>query len=234
MEHLVALPQYDVLAYLIVGLAAIAACDLIYRKRVFFRGDWGISVGSTIVIAAYVVGHIIAVFSTVVIEGYIVGPWMAPVVHLMAQPCDKSDGSRLSYFAPLECNTQNKIKEKIKRDDKNRTLEGSILFWEAYNTAKQDEHAFERIVTFHQLYNFSRNMSFASFLAAVAVLIQLFRRRTASENNTAVEYGLPAWLQNRGWQFIAFLFVGCVLFSRYLYFYRAHTIEILTSYAYGH
>jgi hypothetical protein len=42
VEHLVALPQYDVLAYLIVGLAAIAACDLIYSKRIFFRGDWDI------------------------------------------------------------------------------------------------------------------------------------------------------------------------------------------------
>jgi hypothetical protein len=158
-----------------------------------------------------------------------------PIVHLLTpQPCQKSEPPFWLYFAPLECNTQNKIYARIKKDDKDRNLETSVLFWEAYNTAKQDEDTFERIVTFHQQYNFSRNMSFASFLAAAAVLFQLLCRPTGSENDITAAFGLPAWLQNRGWQFLAFLFVGCVLFSRYLYFYRAHTIEILTSYAYGH
>jgi len=157
-----------------------------------------------------------------------------PIVHLLtSRPCQSSQPPFFLYFAPLECDTQDKIYARTKKDNKDRNLEGETLFWEAYDTSKQDESAFERIVTFHQMYNFSRNMSFASFLAAAGVLFQLRCKPRSSETNIPVAFGLPAWLQNRGWQFLAFLFVGFILFLRYLYFYRAHTIEILTSYAYG-
>jgi hypothetical protein len=163
-----------------------------------------------------------------IVEDYVVIRFMKPpITYLMAEPCGTSNGPFPAYFSPLECNTQNKIKEKVQKGA-NKNLQGAELFWEAYNTAKQDEHAFDRIVTFHQEYIFNRNMSFASFLAALALIVQLVRRVTLPKTCK-----FPKWLQHPRSLLAAFLFIGVILFERYLYFYRAHTIEILTSYAYG-
>jgi hypothetical protein len=247
LEHIVALPQYDVLAYLIAGLAAIAACDLVFGSRIFFRGsDWGVSRVTILIVVGYVAGHVISVFSTWIVEENLVGRGLGrPTQYLMKQNCSPAPppqgfvtffaATYVGYFTPLECNTQAKIDERLQRDGKRELGDGAHdadLFWHAYNSAKQNEDGFERIVTFHQEYNFSRNMSFVAFLAALAVVVQ-WRRRAPISIEDWKEHGVPDWMKKRSSLFIIFLFVGAVMFARYLYFYRAHSIEILTSYGYG-
>jgi hypothetical protein len=252
LEHIVALPQYDVLAYLIAGLAAIAVCDLIFGSRIFFRGDdWGVSRVTILIVVGYIAGHVISVFSAWVIEDNLIGrSFGPPTAYLMNRNCNrppeptcgqkvvdffKGNLPYMGYFAPLECTTQAKVDERLQKDGQRQLDDGkhsTELFWHAYNTAKQNEDAFERIVTFHQEYNFSRNIAFVALLAALAVFVQWWRRAPRPVKDWE-EHGVPDWMKKRSLLFVIFLLVGAVLFARYLYFYRAHSIEVLTSYGYG-
>jgi hypothetical protein len=231
MEHLIALPSFDVFAYLMVGITAIAMYDLYIGTGLFFRNEWTVSVGTVFVIAAYVLGHVISTASTLAIELPVIDGWAKrPEFNLLVTQ-DAAEKAHTQtarvllgpYFDPLDDTTQAKIKERPYKSI-------GELFWQAYDIAKRDEHAFERINTFHQLYIFCRNMMFVFLLAAIAVKVRGNRRRTAVSE---IE-GLPPWLGNPHWQAVVLLVVSFVLFTRYLYFFRAHSIEILTSYAYAY
>ena len=266
MDRLIALPSYDVVAYLMVGLVALAACDLIYGTRVVIRHDWNVGVGTLTVIAAYVVGHMISSFSGTVFEQRIVVNVMErPVVHLLPPPprpkeqalqksqsqSDKKSQSELACIPILTCNYFNPeshlhpkivakkpppdLKEFSDVDYRTKwKIHVTEVYWEAYNTAKLDKEAYGRIVTFLQLYSFCRNLSFAAFLAAIALSIQMLRRCwSRAPAPRILDYGFPRWLSSPAWQLVAFVVVGLVFFNRFLYMYRAHAIEVLTSYAYA-
>ena len=234
MEHIVSLPEYDVVAYLVAGLAALAVADLIFGTRIFFRSNWNLAATTAIVIVAYVLGHIVAVCSTYTIENYIVnGALSSPTTYLMTDNCSpKEQPYHVFYFAPFECSTQKKIHEKLDKDPRTKGIESANLFWEAYNNAKQNDDAFKRIVTFHEQYSFSRNISFVAFLAALAVILRSYCHAQLKIEDWE-KNNIPGWLQWPGRVCVAFLLIGLVFFMRYLYFYRAHSIEVLTSYAYA-
>jgi len=224
MEHLIALPSFDLVAYLMVGIAAIALCDLHFGTGVFFRDQWSVSVGTVIVIAAYVLGHVISTFSTLAIELPVIDGWARrPAFNLLAtKEAEKAHAwpARVllaPYFDRLDDNTRAKIRER--KPQQNDIEE---LFWQAYDTTKTQEHAFERVTVFQQLYIFFRNMSFILLLAAI---IRFPQRRAQTS-------GLHR-LSSLRWQSVILLAISVVLFTRYLYFLRAHSIEILTAYAYG-
>jgi len=231
VEHLVALPQYDILAYLIVGLAFIAACDLTCGTRIILRADWGVSQTIVLAIAAYIAGHVLAIISTSLLETVL----PPPVQYLICKDCPRS---KFFYTDRLETTTINKIREKSKENNGGKILNDTELFWDAYDTAKQDEHAFERIITFHQLFNFSRNGAFAFFIAGLVALVEGCRRRHGPRDETPAQSelaeGLPQWLNNSNAQAAIFFAVSALMFFRYLYFFRAHSIEVLTSFAFAH
>jgi len=230
VEHLVALPQYDILGYLIVGLAFIAACDFVCGTRLILRADWSVTQTVALAIGAYIAGHMLAVISTAVVETAL----PPPVEQLMCEKCAQAD---FFYNRHLPVSAINKINKKSAEMNGGNALHGIDLFWDAYNTAKQDEHAFERIVTFHQLFNFSRNTAFASFIVVFLALIQCCRRSSAdveSARRELIALNLPGWLANSNVQAFLFFVVAVLMFLRYLYFFRAHAIEVLTSFAFGH
>jgi hypothetical protein len=249
MESLISLPIFDVFSYLIVGLVLIASYDLIFDARIFFQANWGLSRTTTTVIAAYVLGHVITFASVNLFDGLIVDDLLCrPTIHLMYQPTAKEQDqprslpSRLgeallsNYFVPLTDNVRQKINlaaKDIKCPDKYHSCEQ--LFWLAYNTVKENKDAFDRITTFYQLEIFCRNISFACLLVTVMLLVKIAKqsgKETDAKKHTSLM--LPHWLSTPPWQCAAFFFVGLVMFTRYLYFIRAHTIEVLTSYAYLH
>jgi hypothetical protein len=191
MEHLIALPSFDVFAYLMVGIAAIALCDLHLGTGLFFRDEWTVSTGTVIAVAAYVLGHVISSISTLTIEWPVIDCWaQRPAFNLLATK-DAEKGvawpARVlmaPYFDRFDDNTQAKIRErKPQQNDINE------LFWQAYDTAKTQEHAFERVTVFQQLFIFSRNMAFVLFWAAI---VRACRRRAETS-------GLH-WLANPRWQ----------------------------------
>jgi hypothetical protein len=244
-------PVFDIFSYLIVGLILIATCDLIFGTQTFFHKDWGLSTTTAILITAYVLGHVVTFLSTNTFERLIVNRAMKPpAIHLMhkkdeAKPTtiekvvDQMSDTFLAlssqYFGALEPNTQTKITAKNPTLAEACTSKGECaeLYWEAYNTVKQNKEAFERLLTFNERANFCRNVSFASFVIALLVLVRLWRRGGKYALKPTVKInGLPQWPTLPAWQATIFVIVGLIMFSRYLYFYRAHTIEILTSYAY--
>lgn len=162
--------------------------------------------------------------STLAIELPIIDGWAKPPVFslLASKEAEKANAwpARIlmaPYFDRLDDNTQAKIRER--KPQQNDAME---LFWQAYDTAKTQEHAFERVTVFQELYIFCRNMAFVLLLAAIV----------RAPQRHAPTAGLHRLADPR-WQSLIFFAVALVLFGRYLYFLRAHSIEILTAYAYG-
>jgi hypothetical protein len=231
---LVSLSDYDIFAYLMIGVAMLAANDLIFGTNNFFKGDWNTGNITITVVAAYVIGQVTAFGAAEVLERATASLLGRPIEFLV--PGENAKAANWLkcipglgfYFDKLHDNT---LAEIAKRNEKN--LEGAELFWEAYNAVKQNENAFDRITTFSRLYHFCRNMAFASFLAAfVVVVVRIWRGSTKTPAPVLVFEGLPRWLTIPRWQFVAFTLVGVLLYIRYLEYFRSHSIEVLTTYAY--
>jgi hypothetical protein len=157
MEHLIALPSFDVFAYLMVGFTTIAICDLYLGNRILFRRELTVTVGTLVVIAAYVLGHVITTASTLLIELPVVDGWAGrPVINLLAtKEAEEVHAKPVRlllgpYFDRLDDAAQAKINGKEPRNDNKYEL-----FWQAYDTVKADNHAFERIITFLRSFTIS-------------------------------------------------------------------------------
>jgi hypothetical protein len=259
MDRIIApLTDYDIFAYLMVGIAALAASDLILRTRFLIREKWDFGIGTMVIIAAYVAGQIVAVPSEWVLGRLITHQWLQePAQHLVvskeeyktftastegfdaacAKHRRKYDGlfyeTLLSYFQPLSCRLQENIRKK------EPDAEGRDLFSKAHTVARGDEYTRERLTTFSRLYIFSRNMSFVAFAAAFAVVIVAARGRPktkpkaskSARKRRASGTSVSAWLYRPRAQFILFTAVGIALFYRYLLFYRLYSIEVLTAFS---
>jgi hypothetical protein len=68
VDRLVAFTEFDIFAYLIVGITALAACDLIFGSRLIFRTEWGFGIGTLVAVMAYVVGHLVSIPSDWLME----------------------------------------------------------------------------------------------------------------------------------------------------------------------
>jgi hypothetical protein len=239
MEGLVSLPDYDVFAYLMVGVALLAASDLIFGTAILLKAKWNASNTALTVIAAYVIGQLTAFGAAAVLENQLVLSALGRPIDFLVPSnvtpdlnCIRRLMAPNSYFMPLHSNTLARI--EVKNEKNERKLKSEELFWEAYNTVKQDENAFARITTFSRLYNFCRNMAFASVLAAVVVLVtRIWRGATATPPPVPALQGLPPWLSKPRWQLLAFGITSVLLYAQYLYYLRAHSIEVITTYAYG-
>jgi hypothetical protein len=76
-------PVFDVFSYLIVGLMLIATCELIFGRDEFFHLKWGFGSTTMVVIAAYVLGHIVTFASGVATERLVQSWLMLPTANLM-------------------------------------------------------------------------------------------------------------------------------------------------------
>jgi hypothetical protein len=61
IDRLITFSEFDVFAYLVVGLVLLAVCDLIFQTRLILRTEWGFGAGLMIVVTAYVLGHLVAI-----------------------------------------------------------------------------------------------------------------------------------------------------------------------------
>lgn len=257
MERIIApLTDYDIFAYLMVGIAALAASDLVFGSRFLIRNSWDFGVATMVVIAAYVAGQIVAGPAEWTLERLLARQLLGdPVHHLVmskveyqrlatsAEGFDKACEARrkeldgilfgtvLSYVQPLPCADQ----QNIRKND--AAPEGAALFFQAYRAVKNRDHVRDRLSTFSRLYIFSRNMSFVAFLAAFAVAVQALRRRTENKPKPKTRKRprskISPWLFDPRWQFILFVGIGLGLLYRYLFFYRLYSIEVLTAYVGG-
>jgi hypothetical protein len=239
MERILVLTDYDIFAYLMVGLAAFAACDLALGTKLLYRDKWTFGPATVVVITAYITGQILSSPADWFFEELIVKAAMKePAHHLVLSkdelekincdapnPTDRGWIGRtlLVYYQPLGCQLQKSIRAKT---DKN----GQQLFFTAYPTAKKDSNAYERMMIFSRLYIFCRNMAFVALLAAIASIIRIGRSRYF-RRDVRISTNVPRWLRNPYTQLAIFSAIAVGLFYRYLFFYRLYSVEVLIAYA---
>ncbi len=236
MDRLIALPGYDAVAYLMPGIVALAACDLIYGTRLILRNEWNIAAGTLAVVAAYIIGHMLSTGAGLIFDRGIVGNLMKPpIIHVMHGNQSSPPEWVRVLFSP-HFKAEPDLQKTIKAKKPTAPTDPNELFREAYSTAKQDKDSYQRIVTFLQLYSFCRNLSFTAFLAAIALVVQIVRQHERKRKPIAPEIvadAFPGWTWRPKWQLVAWLAIAIVFFHRYLYMYHVYTIEVLTSYAYS-
>lgn len=252
MDRIIApLTDYDIFAYLMVGIAALAASDLVFGSRFLIRDEWSFGVGTMVIIAAYVAGQIVAAPSEWVLGRIVTHSLLKePAYHLVMSKkdyepfasnakgfldeCNKRRreydsllfDTVVAYAQPLSCNLQLRIRQK------EPNAQGRDLFSRAHSEIRNQEFTRDRLTTFSRLYIFCRNMSFVAFLAAFAVAIRARNRvKTKKVVSKRTKAGISQWLFEPRWQFIMFGAVGVALFVRYLFFYRLYSVEVLTAFA---
>ena len=83
MEKIITLTDYDIFAYLMVGIAVLAASDLVLGSRFVFRKQWGFGIVTMMVISAYVLGQILAGPAELILEQIAVRQFLKTPVHYL-------------------------------------------------------------------------------------------------------------------------------------------------------
>ena len=239
MEKFLELNEYDIIAYLMVGIAALIIFDLVLGSAFLFRAKWNTALVVGVLIMGYVGGHLVSIpagwlFRDVVIHGYL----KEPIQHLIPKtgqtPPDKTCewdvvGVKCMsldlwgrYFEPAP----KELREQVLHDANG--VEGSDLFLKAFKKAKYNEATYARMEIFQRLYLLFRNLAFISVLAVALVAINLFRQAFgAHRDRHLIYYGVQPWLTNRWWQFVLFTVLSYGLINRFLDFYRLYSLEVL-------
>lgn len=221
MDRLLRFSDYDVFAYIASGAAALALTDLIFATQFILGVEWSVSQGLLTIVATYVLGHIIATPSAWLIERVLVRKLLkSPSENLMGtQP---SAGWRRflartllgDFYTPFDIGTRSRLQTIMAA---NNVAPGEPLFWLAFPEAKTDPIAYGRMVSFLNLYGFSRNMAFVLIAGGLACII-------------ASALGMPNGDAQLQWGPISML-AGFGMFHRYLKFYRLYAVEVLTTFA---
>ncbi len=220
--------EYEVLAYVATGLAAILVTDLVFDSHWILGARWSVSEGVAVALAAYVVGQIIASSGAWLLEHHFVRSLLgAPSKTLFSEAPPTGTIARVKrrlfpgYFKPLERSMQERVKAKM-REEGHPLSSGETLFWVAFARTKRDPHTYGRMASFLKLYGFCRNIAFVGLIAAVLL---------TSKAIWLVPQAAPQGeiLDRLMWATVA-LIAGLVMLYRYLKFYRLYTVEIFTGY----
>lgn len=263
MDNFLGLSNFDVIAYLMVGLAAFVVLDLVFGSGFLFRTTWNTGSVTGIVLFAYLLGHVISIPSRFLFEELAASDCLGdPVVRLVptlvenhyakssVSSCICEPLRRTVWHAPVrwilgpeyfELATQD-VWSKIdaKRPHPVASLPDSKAFWhEAYQTAKHDPIAYERADIFQRLSILFRNMAFLSLVGLFAAVGKGIGKgiarmfRRRAAYCYLIYYGVPRCMRNPWIQAGIFLVLTVGLFNRYLFFYRLFNSEIITAFAYA-
>jgi hypothetical protein len=208
---------YDFFGCLSSGAIVIAGVTAAFVGDAPFRQGPSLPVGIVLVIAAYVIGHIVAGIAGDLIERRLVADRLGrPVSILLGERQLPRWASRIfrGYGAQLPGGTQQRIRAAAPG------LTGSTLFFHCFAVMKRDELVRERLDTFLNLYGFARNTSLALLIAATCLVAGI----AIGSADTGSFVG-PWW-----WAGASLLGAVGMLY-RYLKFYRQYGQELLVSYA---
>ena len=219
MEQYFRFSDYDLFGFLASGLAALAACDLIGGTTFLIGASWGASETTSVVLGAYVLGHVVAAFSSGVIERWLADRGLGhPVDHLLGRTLPSLPWVvRLvvgGYQTPLAKTMRTRL--TAVSDDV-----GEELFQHAFSVAKRDQFAIGRLSSFLTMYGFSRNFAFIAMVVAIGLPVQALLKTRACTNILDV----PCWSVA-----IAAALLALVMFNRYLKYRRLYVKEVLLSY----
>lgn len=247
MGNFLVFSDYDIIAYLMVGLAMFFLLDLVLGSGFLYRHNWNTGSVTGIVLTAYIAGHLISTPASWIFENWAVKSClMYPVVHLVPakirsqNPERKTDASYLcqvpirwaalgDYFAPAPENVLKRIRAKpLAPDD-------ASLFNEGFIAAKRDPNTYDRLLIFQRLYLLFRNIGFLTLSAFLAVLIKrgLLQFGWWRPDRHLIYYGVRPWMISFWGQLIVFFVLTVALFDRFTVFYRLYSLEVISAYAYA-
>jgi len=207
---------YDFFAYLSSGAVWVVTADYVLGTGLLNQKEINPVFGITLIIFAYVCGHIVAHFSSFIMEHLVVGRLLKrPASTLMGEAPRWRFLSWLfpNYFRALPGQTQRRVSEQAEARGAKST--GEALFLHAYPVVTLSASLQARLDDFRNQYGFARNMSFAFIVSAIAILI-------------AHRLGYhPVRLR---WALLS-AFTGVTLFYRYLKFFRQYSYELFLRYA---
>ena len=232
MDGLIKFSDYDIFGYLVSGLAVLGLADLTFGTHfVFVIGDWKVADAVLVIVAGYVIGHIIAAAATLVIDRFFVHTLLGKPDNILmrwTEPDWKPGWRRWvlgEYFIPLPANVWERVVARagvpVANAQKNMRL-GQELFWQAWAFIKQQPIPYARMDSFLRLYGFCRQFCFVSLLAAAAFAWRIW---------IAPDVNLRP--QPVSWWVLAAAVVGFAMFSRYLKFLRLYGQEVFITYADG-
>jgi hypothetical protein len=248
VDSLLIFSNFDIIAYLMVGLAALTVVDLLFSSGFLYRAKWHTGSVTGVVILAYLGGHLISIPSRGLFEEWIVeGCLKSPVIYLVpglepgfrekSQPplpphlCESVIFPivRSEYFTQASQDVINRINAKKHSND------AEALFHEAFLTALHDPSIYERMETFQRLSLLFRNMALVAFAAAIiaagkGLLLATLGRRL--EDRHLIYYGVPPWMLQWSVQLAVFVVLTIGLLDRYLFYYRLYESEAVTAFAY--
>lgn len=227
MDNLLRFSDYDVFAYVASGFAAIFAYDLVFATHYVVGAEWSVPEGIIIIVAAYIIGQILASPSSWLLERRLVRRGLSRPADVLMEGKPTSGWRRAlarsvlsDYYVPLDGATVGKLRELMDAED---IQSGEALFWRAYPRVKSHTVAYARLEAFLKLYGFCRNLAFVALVAAVALGASAAGAAACSGSGAAAS-------QNAGWAVVA-LVIGLGMLHRYLKFHRLFAVEVLTTFA---
>jgi hypothetical protein len=213
---------YDFFGYLAAGFVLILSVDYAFQGGWLLRDNLGTVLSLFWLLAAYVAGHLIAGISSALLEQGLVRSILGSPEETLFHDHSNSRWRHVfpAFFRPLPKETRHRVLQKAARlaaiDEPGRGL-----FFHCHPIVKRDQPTLERLNTFLNQYGFCRNLSVASFLAAIVLLVgALWSWRSGQDEGAPRLY----------WAGIAIV-VAIGMLYRYLKFFRHYTVEVFVTYA---
>ena len=210
---------YDFFGCLSSGVTTLAGASFAYQGVDAFRLDLNPSQAFALVVAAYLVGHVVASVSSFLLERRLTR-------RLIGSPTSWLFGGDLlggwrrilkEYHKPLPEVTAKQVLTRAKREaDINEP--GEALFYHCFGVVRRDEYPRARLAVFLNLYGLARNTAMAALISG-----------------TAIGFGIPfndrvdtteLWAGS-----LVAGFIGVAMYLRYLKFYRQYSVELYVTYA---
>jgi hypothetical protein len=220
--------DYDVFGYLVAGIVTIALYDITVGTNFVLKDSWSIPAAVSIVIAGYVLGHIVSGLAAGIIDRGIVRGLLGTPANLLMRPSTRKSGwiKRAvlgDFLMPLNPSLRDRVLNRagMSEHEGAKLGAGEDLFWRAWPVIKREPIPYSRAESFLKLYGFCRSMSLISFIAALIFLTK------ACTGWYPLQISPQKYLL---WGFIGAV-VAFVMFRRYLRFFRLYGVEVFSTFA---
>lgn len=221
MKNYFPFTDYDFYAYLTSGTLLLAVFDLIFDgAKLLTRPSWTVVQIVAAVSAAYVTGHIVAMFSQLVIERFAVSTLLTKPIQLQLGYARANWLERLlgvlvgRYYEPLTADVRTKIITEAQAalsKPSDGALSAEDVFQVGFRRSFAVEDARARIDSFLNQYGFCRNIAFT---ALVALLLFCWQAYSAGGQGGALLITAAA-------------VVFVTMFVRFIKFYAAFQAEVV-------
>ena len=210
---------YDFFGCLSSGIVALVGASFAYRGVDAFQLDFNPSQALVVVIAAYLVGHVVASVSSFLLERRLTRKVIGSPTSWLFRGDPLSGWRRIlnAYHKPLPEVTGKRVLARAKRKA-DIDEPGEALFYHCFGVVRRDEYPRARLAVFLNLYGFARNTSMAAFIGAALIGLAIVVNDQV-DSTELLAGGLLSGL------------VGVAMYLRYLKFYRQYSVELYVTYA---